>query len=185
MPYRNAKIYSDGSHYIAIPQTTNPQRRKKSPERIVCAGTEMQTTTDKTGRKTAEKTLTPKERFERIYRENNGKRKAEKIEILTEELKRDFETEEQAQHDRPQDKTCKKDKPERMELVLHIYLRKRQAYGGKFQERLKRHAETNGVQKRLEVYLRMGTRRRNKQTALSRRILYPGKRHAGKTRGTQ
>lgn len=97
MPYRNAKIYSDGSHYIAIPQTTNPQRRKKSPERTVCAGTEMQTMTDKIDdRETAEETLTPKERFERIYRENNGKRKAEKIGILTEALKRDFETEEQA-----------------------------------------------------------------------------------------
>ena len=36
-----------------------------------------------------------KERFEKIYRENNGKRKAEKIEILTEELKQDFKTEEQ------------------------------------------------------------------------------------------
>ena len=96
MPYRNAKIYSDGSHYIAIPQTTNPQRRKKRPERTVRTGTEMQTMTDKTETKTAEETLTPKERFERIFRENNGKRKAEKIEILTEELKQDFETEEQA-----------------------------------------------------------------------------------------
>ena len=96
MPYRNAKIYNDGSHYIAIPQTTNPHRRKKSPERTVCTGTEMQTTTDKTETETAEETLTPKERFEKIYRENNGKRKAEKIEILTKELKWDFEAEEQA-----------------------------------------------------------------------------------------
>ena len=68
MPYRNAKIYNDGSHYIAIPQTTNPHRRKKSPERTVCTGTEMQTTTDKTETETAEETLTPKERFEKIYR---------------------------------------------------------------------------------------------------------------------
>ena len=51
MPYRNAKIYSDGSHYIAIPQATNPQRRKKCPERTVCTGTEMQTMTDKTEEK--------------------------------------------------------------------------------------------------------------------------------------
>lgn len=96
MPYRNAKIYNDGSHYIAIPQTTNPHRRKKRPERTVCTGTEMQTTTDKAETKAAGEALTPKERFERICRENNGKRKAEKIKILTEELKRDFETEEQA-----------------------------------------------------------------------------------------
>lgn len=96
MPYRNAKIYSDGSHYIAIPQATNPQRRKKRPERTVCTGTEMQTAKNKTD-KTATEILTPKERFEKIYRENNSKRKAEKIEILTEELKRDFKTEQEAE----------------------------------------------------------------------------------------
>ena len=94
MPYRSAKIYNDGSHYIAIPQTDNPTKRKKSPTKTVCAGTELQTSTNKT-EKTATEILTPKERFEKIYRENNGKRKAEKIEILTEELKQDFKTEEQ------------------------------------------------------------------------------------------
>lgn len=30
MPYRNAKIYSDGSHYIAIPQTNNSNKKKKA-----------------------------------------------------------------------------------------------------------------------------------------------------------
>ena len=93
MPYRSAKVYNDGRHYIAIPQTTRPER-KKSPTKTVCTGKELQTETNKSD-KTATENLTPKERFEKIYRENNGKRKAEKIEILTKELKQDFKTEEQ------------------------------------------------------------------------------------------
>lgn len=94
MPYRSAKIYNDGSHYIAIPQTNNPTKRKKSPIKTVCTGKKLQTATNKTD-KTATEILTPKERFEKIYRENNGKRKAEKIEILTQELKQGFKTEKQ------------------------------------------------------------------------------------------
>lgn len=94
MPYRSAKIYNDGSHYIAIPQTNNPTKQKKRPTKTVCTGTELQTTKNKTD-KTATEILTPKERFEKIYRENNGKRKAEKIEILSQELRNNFETEEQ------------------------------------------------------------------------------------------
>lgn len=46
MPYRSAKVYNDGSHYIAIPQTDNPTRRKKSPTMTICAGTELQTKTE-------------------------------------------------------------------------------------------------------------------------------------------
>ena len=94
MPYRSAKVYNDGSHYIAIPQTNNPTKQKKNPTKKVCTGTELQTSKNKTD-KTATEILTPKERFEKIYRENNGKRKAEKIEILTKELKQDFKTAEQ------------------------------------------------------------------------------------------
>lgn len=94
MPHRSAKVYNDGSHYIAIPQTNNSTKRKKRQTKTVCTGTELQTATNKTD-KTATEILTPKERFEKIYRENNGKRKAEKIKILTDELKQDFKTEEQ------------------------------------------------------------------------------------------
>lgn len=95
MPYISAKVYNDGSHYIAIPQTNNSTKQKKNPTKTVCTGTELQTAKNKT-EKTVTELLTPKERFEKIYRENNGKRKAEKIEILTKELKQDFKTEEQA-----------------------------------------------------------------------------------------
>ena len=94
MPYRSAKVYNDGSHYIAIPQTNNPTKQKKNPTKTVCTGKELQTATNKTD-KTVTEILTPKERFEKIYRENNGKRKAEKIEILSQELRNDFKTEEQ------------------------------------------------------------------------------------------
>ena len=96
MPYRNAKVYNDGSHFIAIPQTSSPHRRKKSPERTVCTGKKLQTRTDKTEKETAREALTPKERFERIYKENDGKGKAEKIDILTKEFEKDFGTEAEA-----------------------------------------------------------------------------------------
>ena len=94
MPYGSAKVYNDGSHYIAIPQTTRPER-KKNPMKKVCLGKGLQMVKDKTGN-TATETHTPKERFERIYRENSSKRKAEKIDIITEEIKKEFKTEEQA-----------------------------------------------------------------------------------------
>ena len=77
MPYRSAKVYNDGSHYIAIPQTNNPTKQKKNPTRTVCTGKELQTAKNKTD-KTAMEILTPKERFETIYIENNGKKKKPK-----------------------------------------------------------------------------------------------------------
>ena len=96
MPYKHAKIYSDGSHYLAIPQSTNPIGKRKRPK-TVCEGKVKQAFNAKTeNKKSATETLTPKERFEQIYRENNGKRKAEKIKNITEELKKDFKTEQQA-----------------------------------------------------------------------------------------
>lgn len=76
MPYRNAKIYSDGSHYIAIPQTNNLNKKKKSPVKGVCDGKVTQALNGKTeNKKSATEALTPKERFERLYKENNGKKK--------------------------------------------------------------------------------------------------------------
>lgn len=95
MPYRNAKIYSDGSHYIAIPQTNNSNKKKKSPVKGVCEGRVTQALNGKTeNKKSATEALTPKERFERLYKENNGKKKAEKIKTIMQEMKREFENEE-------------------------------------------------------------------------------------------
>lgn len=33
--YPEAKVYFDGSHYIAIPHTTNPTRRRKHKQEII------------------------------------------------------------------------------------------------------------------------------------------------------
>lgn len=48
MPYRSAKVYNDGSHYIAIPQTNNPTKQKKNPTKKVCTGKKLQTAKNKT-----------------------------------------------------------------------------------------------------------------------------------------
>lgn len=40
MPYPKCKIYSDGSHYIAIPHTTRPYRPRKRPKEEVITVTE-------------------------------------------------------------------------------------------------------------------------------------------------
>lgn len=75
MPYRNAKVYNDGSHFIAIPQTSSPHRRKKSPERTVCTGKELQTHTDKTEKETAREALTPKEWFGEFTKKTTAREK--------------------------------------------------------------------------------------------------------------
>lgn len=76
MPYRNAKIYSDGSHYIAIPQTNNSDKKKKSPVKGVCEGKVTQALNGKTeNKKSATKALTPKERFEDYIKKITARKK--------------------------------------------------------------------------------------------------------------
>ena len=42
MPYPRCKVYSDGSHYIAIPHTTRPYRpRRKSCEEVITVTEEV------------------------------------------------------------------------------------------------------------------------------------------------
>lgn len=43
MIYMQAKVYSDGSHYIAIPRTTNPYRRRRSKETEIEVTEELET----------------------------------------------------------------------------------------------------------------------------------------------
>ena len=43
MFYKDAKVYSDGSHYIAIPHTSNPCKRKRVIETPVEVPEEAQT----------------------------------------------------------------------------------------------------------------------------------------------
>lgn len=46
MPYGECKIYFDGSHYIGIPHTTRPSRRRSKPpeEEIVVTDNETEQT---------------------------------------------------------------------------------------------------------------------------------------------
>ena len=43
MPYANCKIYSDGSHYIAIPHTTRPYKPRRKPKEEVITVSEEST----------------------------------------------------------------------------------------------------------------------------------------------
>ncbi|MEG1663061.1 MAG: hypothetical protein RR338_03655 [Clostridia bacterium] len=74
MDYPNAKIYTDGSHYIAIPHEEHPERRRKR-------GT---STDDK------------KQAFETAYEKNKTKNKAERTENIVESIKEHFANENEA-----------------------------------------------------------------------------------------
>ena len=80
MSYPQAKVYNDGSHYIAIPQANQVWKRKKKVS------------------KKSSKELKQKQSFEKVYDENKGKSKKEKIENINKELKKQFESEEQLQN---------------------------------------------------------------------------------------
>lgn len=85
MPYINAKIYSDGGHYIAIPKENFPseqRRRKKSNPK------QLQMQTDGSP-------PTPKEKFETAYAESQKLPKRERKTYITEKMKDDFQTAEQ------------------------------------------------------------------------------------------
>lgn len=92
MPYAETKVYSDGSHYIAIPKTTRPARRNNKPRKQI---NDHLTVTDT--EQTTRKEINPKDEFDRLYRENGGKRKAEKVTNLTEGMKPYFKTENDAE----------------------------------------------------------------------------------------
>ena len=77
MPFKDAKIYSDGSHYMAIPKTSNPYRRKKDTPQEVCAGQKNQTT-DKTENKQSATAAEKKTEFERLYKEYADSPKTER-----------------------------------------------------------------------------------------------------------
>ena len=77
MAFRGAKIYSDGSHYIAIPQSKKQNQKKKdviySPEQ--------------------EKR---KENFEKAYKESNGKKRKERTKTIINAMEEKFESKEKA-----------------------------------------------------------------------------------------
>ena len=80
MSYPQAKVYNDGSHYIAIPQAKQSWKKRKRAN--------IQSS----------KELGQKQAFEKSYNENKGKSKREKIENINKELKGHFENEEQLQN---------------------------------------------------------------------------------------
>lgn len=67
MAYGETKVYNDGSHYIAIPHTTRPKRKNKK---------KIETN----------KEIELKEIADKVFSENKGKRRKEKIEILKNEV---------------------------------------------------------------------------------------------------
>ena len=75
MFYEETKIYSDGSHYIAIPKTTRPTKKKK---------------------KASKDDIELKEKADKVFEENKNKKKVEKKEELIRELKGYFEDENEA-----------------------------------------------------------------------------------------
>ena len=87
MPYREAKVYYDGSHYIAIPPENFPsgkrKRRKPKPK---------PTTKPKTD---GTPPTTPKEKFETAYSESQQLPKRERKKYIADKLKDDFKTAEQ------------------------------------------------------------------------------------------
>ena len=116
MPYGEAKIYHDGSHFIAIPYVPNPQRRRpKLPEEqitVVDENADNETIdglseineaanniseegeapvveTIENGREVKnknERKLTRKELFEELYNETRDKRRGERKKIITEKM---------------------------------------------------------------------------------------------------
>ena len=84
MPYKNTKIYFDGSHYIAIPPENFPseQRKRKKPK----LPKPKQDGTPPT---------TPKDKFETAYAESQALPKRERKKYIREKLQGEFKTAEQ------------------------------------------------------------------------------------------
>ena len=62
MPYSKAKVYSDGSHYIAIPHTERPYRKRVKPKEdiiLVPDETEKAVEAETDGMQNAEKKVIP------------------------------------------------------------------------------------------------------------------------------
>ena len=159
MPFKDAKIYSDGSHYIAIPKTSNPYRRKKDTPQEVCSRQENQTT-DKTENKKSATAAEKKTEFERLYKEYADSPKTERNRNIAEAMAG-------------------------MELVLHFHLRRRQTHGTVFQDKVEHLPETLFKPQEMEVCGRVGAVSRETTVALPRDILYPRNGYAGKVGRTE
>ena len=77
MAFRGAKVYSDGSHYIAIPQKERQPQKKKN----VIYSIEQEER---------------KEEFEKAYKESNEKKRKEKVKRIINAMEEKFESKEKA-----------------------------------------------------------------------------------------
>ncbi len=80
--YAKAKVYYDGSHYIAIPRVSQPWKKRKI-EKL------------KTKQENPHENQTTKEIFEESYRENVTKKKDEKVKNIKDKLKETINDEKQ------------------------------------------------------------------------------------------
>ncbi len=123
MPFGETKVYFDGSHYIAIPHTTNPKRRRPKPSEELIAvventveneeETEVETgvtldsddtpnlldlieekTQGEKKKPKPKRMMTKKELFEELYRENINVKKSERRENIVKGMLAYFESEE-------------------------------------------------------------------------------------------
>ena len=83
MPFAETKVYFDGSHYIAIPHTECPKRRRKKNLKIDIEKTEEE--------KSA--TVNLKEKFDELYKEKSNKKRAERKQEIIAEMKPHFKNE--------------------------------------------------------------------------------------------
>ncbi len=79
MPIKQAKVYSDGNHYIAIPPENFPRYRKRRKPKP----------------KKEEKHDTPNEKFETAYTESQSLPRRERKKYIKEQMKEVFPTEEE------------------------------------------------------------------------------------------
>ncbi len=98
MDYAKVKIYTDGSHYIGIPQSHKPTRTR--PKRACRGETMLQAngieSNDKTENEKSAKPITVKEEFERLYKENSNSLSRKTIRKIAQELSPRFKDEETA-----------------------------------------------------------------------------------------
>ena len=93
MPFPECKVYSDGSHFIAIPHTTRPKRKAKSLEDISGGNTEnVEENIAKT-----KQSQSPKDLFEEAYKESAKLPKKQRKKFIQNQLEPYFENPQSAQ----------------------------------------------------------------------------------------
>ena len=79
MLYPDSKVYFDGSHYIAIPREKQPWKKRKMNKPIIKKEITLQN---------GKETISSKEYFEKLYKENVSLSKKEKVETIEQEFEK-------------------------------------------------------------------------------------------------